>query len=340
MISSAPRISVLLPVHNAELYIQESIESILNQTFEDFELIIIDDGSSDQSLNKIKSYNDNRIFLIKNEKNIGIIDSLNKGIEVSRGKYIARMDADDICVHERLALQYDLMENNPDLAVIGSWYKHFPEGLIVKLPADHESLCLMIFDHTPIAHPTAFMRKSFIDKHNIRYNSSYRHAEDFQMWTKVILQGGRLSNLQKVLLNYRIHQQQISSVRKEAQERITSFIRYEYLSGIFNCLSAYPSSLTIKLFNEDKVKGQEFSELIKILSALMKENNDILYFDMTNFKILLQNLYIRLLHRTNSGVHVLKSFIFDYSSLTFLKTRHKIKSLKIGIKWLFISKDL
>ena len=119
-----PKVTVLMPVYNCEKYLRESIESILNQTFKDFEFLIINDGSSDKSAEIVESYNDNRINFVQNEKNIGLAASLNRGLDIAKGEYIARMDADDISLPERLEKQVRFMETNPQIGICGQLDKN------------------------------------------------------------------------------------------------------------------------------------------------------------------------------------------------------------------------
>ena len=123
-----PKISVVMPAYNAENYIREAIDSILAQTFRDFEFLIIDDGSTDHTVEIIRSYSDSRIRLYQNERNMGVAATLNRGLDLARGEYIARMDADDISLPERFAKQAAYMDAHPDVAVCGSNIILFSEG--------------------------------------------------------------------------------------------------------------------------------------------------------------------------------------------------------------------
>src|SRR5690606_37374672 len=118
-----PRVTVLLAVHNGERYIQEAIDSILAQTFGDFELLIVNDGSTDATRDLVLSYSDDRIRLVDNDHNIGLPKSLNRGLRLAKGRYIARLDADDISEPDRLAAQVSFLQANPDVAMVGSWYR-------------------------------------------------------------------------------------------------------------------------------------------------------------------------------------------------------------------------
>lgn len=219
MINKLPQISVVMPLYNSARFIRESIESILNQTFADFELVIVDDGSSDGSSEIIADYakHDKRIHVYTNLKNQGIVYSLNRGLSCARGRYIARMDADDISFSNRLQTQYDFLEKNLDVGILGSAiikitpdrerigeYK-FPLNLL-----DIEWICLL---SSPFAHPTVMMRKADIDQHKLRYRKEAQGFEDFDLFSR-LLDYTKGVNLYNPLLFYRIHPDSISSRNK------------------------------------------------------------------------------------------------------------------------------
>ena len=151
------QVTVLMPVYNAEQYLREAIGSILHQTFTDFEFIIINDGSTDRSEEIIKSYTDTRIRYYKNESNLKLIATLNKGFDLAGGKYIARMDADDISLPNRLQLQFELMEKNPEVGLCGTWFENFteeePTG-VAKYSPDHETICFTHLYQIHLSHGT------------------------------------------------------------------------------------------------------------------------------------------------------------------------------------------
>ena len=135
-----------MPVYNAERHLSESIKSILNQSFSEFEFLIINDGSSDGSREIIKSFNDSRIVLHDNNRNFGLTKSLNIGLNLAKGRYIARMDADDISYQNRLEKQYQFMENNPDIGFCGTWYKKIGDSSkILKTPINPEKIKMRSF---------------------------------------------------------------------------------------------------------------------------------------------------------------------------------------------------
>lgn len=204
-----PTISVILPVYNGEKYLSEAIESVLDQNFKNFELIIINDGSTDNSLGIIKKFiiNDSRIKLISRD-NKGLVASLNEGISSARGSFIARMDADDICLPTRFEEQLAYMKlHNLDLC--GSYVQVFNENrdiLIRKYPENHENIIITSLFYNPFAHPASMIRRIVFE--SVKYEDEL--AEDYALWCKVILAGFKVGNLPKVLLKYREHDQQIT----------------------------------------------------------------------------------------------------------------------------------
>ncbi|HLP51911.1 MAG TPA: glycosyltransferase family 2 protein [Chitinophagales bacterium] len=214
---SAPAISVLMPVYNGASYLATAIDSILNQTFTDFELLLINDGSTDSSENIIHSYADPRIRYIKNETNIRLIATLNKGIELCRGKYIVRMDADDISELNRLQLQYDFMESHPGIALCGSWFKMFGEqNNIIKYTGTHDAIRMKMLYQCHFCHPSVIIRTAMIKTIEPKFDAAFIHAEDYEFFAR-ITEKFETANIQRVLLNYRFHAGSVSTQNKSTQ---------------------------------------------------------------------------------------------------------------------------
>lgn len=210
-----PRVSVVMSVYNGEAYLSEAIESVLDQTMEDFEFIIIDDGSSDGSLEIIKAYalKDKRIVLI-NRENRGLIASLNEGIEKARGSYIARMDADDIALPERLQIEYDFMQRHPEIGLVGSWIEVLDadvSGQVGRYSVDDAMLRCELLFAPPFAHPTVMIRRDVLMDNALRYDSSYRDAEDYALWYQ-LSRVTRMENIPQVLLRYRVLAESVTRV--------------------------------------------------------------------------------------------------------------------------------
>ena len=168
-------VSVLMPAYNAAEHIREAIDSILEQTFTDFEFLIINDGSTDNAVDIISEYDDPRIKLVHNDGNKGLIYSLNYGLEIAQGKYIARMDADDIAMDTRLEKQVRFLEDNPDTSILGTAFIFMGTPHEIHHPNYNEEIRIKLLDDGAFAHPTVMMRKDSIDLNNIRYNADYKY---------------------------------------------------------------------------------------------------------------------------------------------------------------------
>ena len=217
------RVSVVMSVYNGEKYLGEAIESILKQTFTDFEFIIIDDGSRDNSLAIVHDYvrQDERIQIIEHRKNQGLSVSLNKGIRVARGEYIARMDADDISIPDRIAYQVAYLDANPHIDVCGSWLEMIGDrmGQVVEFPLDHTSIYLQMLFSNPIAHPTVMVRAISAAKNSMLYDEDVRYAQDYELWTRAI-EFLRFANIDQALVLYRIHSCSAGATHNTQQHQV------------------------------------------------------------------------------------------------------------------------
>lgn len=217
IVTNIPKVTVLMPVYNGEAHLSEAIESVLNQSFTDFEFLIINDGSTDRSVDIIKTYRDPRIRLVENERNFGLVDTLNRGIDLARGELIARMDCDDVCVPERLSKQVAFMKQHPEVGICGSWIEYFMgKELVMKFPAQHEEIIQAFPSYNPMAHPTVMIRAEILKSRRLYYDSDYRHVEDYELWTRLAAVTC-CANLPEVLVRYRIHPEQIG--RKHSAEQ-------------------------------------------------------------------------------------------------------------------------
>ncbi len=201
-ITKKPTVSVIMSTYNRAKLLPTAIDTILNQTFKDFEFIIINDGSSDKTAYVLSEYakKDKRIKVITNSQNIGLIDSLNKGLDIAKGKYIARMDDDDKSVPTRFQHQVAYMEKNKDVVVTGTAQGAIYEDFFVPVEkvtvdADADELSIVAHYNVPILHPSAMIRSDFIKKHNIRYGKEYPSAEDTPFWFDIVKKGGKIVRL-------------------------------------------------------------------------------------------------------------------------------------------------
>ena len=210
-----PAITVLMPAYNAERFIGKAIESILNQTYKDFEFLIINDGSIDNTESIIQSYSDLRIRYIRNEKNIGLIATLNNGIDLANGEWIARMDADDIALPQRLEFQKQYVDTHKETDVLSSTIIFINEAgestgtwpLDQKTINTKELKSAMIRENC-IAHPTVMCRKSLLQKFKYRPNSI--HIEDYDLWLRLLNRGYNFAKIDIPLLYYRVHTESVT----------------------------------------------------------------------------------------------------------------------------------
>lgn len=231
MTSNTPKISVVTPAYNAEKYIAETIESILNQTFEDYEFIIIDDCSTDKTAEIIKEYSDKdpRITYNRNQKNLGIAGNRNRGISLAKGEYVVWQDADDISLPTRLEEQVKFMEANPKVGICGSYLQFFDDKgdhSIRKYAADDKSLRSTIFRFSPVAQPSAMLRRKALEEAG-EYDLRWPPAEDLDMSFRI---GSKyqFANIPKVLVRYREHPNSATFSKLKKMELSTIAIRNEH----------------------------------------------------------------------------------------------------------------
>ncbi len=229
-----PVISVVLPVYNAQDYIFDAVNSILAQTYDNFELIVIDDASSDSSPNIVASLVDSRIRLIRNGENCGLVKSLNIGLHAAAGTFVARMDHDDIALPDRLARQLEFLEANPKVAVVGTGYQlidasAYP-GLIYHPPQNPSEVEWAIPFVCPVAHPTVMMRRSVISLVG-GYSESAQFAEDYDLWERVLRQEA-IANMPDVLLLLRKHTRNMTNVWSSENARMSAQVSCRRLNFV------------------------------------------------------------------------------------------------------------
>ena len=270
--TKSPIVTVLMPVYNGAYYIINSMDSILNQSFRDFELLIIDDGSTDRTINQIQSYNDSRIRLILNNKNIGQSKTLNKGLSLARGEYIAIMDQDDISIFDRLKKQLKFMEENSEIDVCGSWVQLIGDyDEILELETESEKIKINLSTNRNIAHPAVMMRKSTLLKYNFNYDPNLTIANDYDMWVKMF-EYCSFANLPEPLIKYRVHQNQFSTKNLNKNISETNKVLKRLLKKIG--LEVNDTSLIIykKVFYGYDIDTLSVSEVFKYLRELRSSN--------------------------------------------------------------------
>ena len=233
--ADTPLVSVLIPVYNCSDYIDIAVKSILDQSYDNLEIIVIDDGSTDDTWVKLKKFQDSRLRVLRNKENLKIVGTLNKGIQLASGKYIARMDGDDFSYADRIEKQVNYLERNPDTVVVGGAIEVCDANMNLinhrKYPTTDEAVRSKIFRYNPFAHPAVLIRRSAID--SIGYELNW--AEDYNMWFK-LGRIGKLANLDSTVLKLRTHPGSVSQSKVAYQEKLTLYIRiravYEYGYGM------------------------------------------------------------------------------------------------------------
>lgn len=305
-----PKITVLMPVYNGEQFIRESISSILNQSFSDFELLIVNDGSTDNTLNIISSIDDKRIRIINNKINLKTAAALSIGIKESVGEYIARMDCDDISTKDRLQKQYEFMEKHPKVGICGSWLQIFGDKKeeVWQVPEDPKIVKSMFLFHTAVYN--VFMRKEIFENEYISYDNQFKQAaEDYSLYVKVS-EYYDIVNLPIVLLYYRQHSNKVCKLFRDKLEGNSDIIRKELILK----LAINPTEKELELHNSIAnwkfLKDKNFIDDVELwFSKIINANNKSKKYDnLALEQILSEKWNIVCLQSTSLGMSVWKKF--------------------------------
>lgn len=303
------KVSVIMAVFNGERFIKSTIESILQQDYPNFELIIVDDCSNDRTVDIILSYQDKRIILLQNKKNMRLAYSLNKAITKSSGYYIARMDADDICTKERFSKQVEYMENNPTVSVLGGYAKQFGAAhKILKYPVEHEAIKVELLFSNPMCHPAVMFRKDSIAEW---YNSQITAGQDYELWSRLIWKA-RFHNLEDTLLFYRIHNGQTKNVLGKSQKEGVIYA----LQNLLHAIGTYSNDdVTTLSIGGNRNSGKSVDELKKIANLYdrifsdAEKKGDLFQLDILKHRIEEQEgalVYASLIYKTISWGEISK----------------------------------
>ncbi|MEJ5210015.1 MAG: glycosyltransferase [Burkholderiales bacterium] len=274
-----PLLSVVMPVFNAEAYVAEAVESILGQSVRNFEFIIIDDGSTDNSLSILKRYaaQDTRIRLISHE-NRGLVETLNEGIALARGEWIARMDADDVAMPDRFRLQLAALEREKAdfcggaVECFGAW------RTVWSYPRTHEACEVRLLFHVPFAHPTVMGRCSAFAQ--LRYDSRFAHAEDYDLWQRAWARGYKLVNVPEIVLRYRVHGGQVSAIRTTEQQDKADTVRKRHWQALSPGMDEEEIDSIIQMLRTGRGETLRLMpSLLRLLSRYSGEARETLLFD-------------------------------------------------------------
>jgi glycosyltransferase involved in cell wall biosynthesis len=301
--SSNPRVSVFMPVYNAEQYLNESIDSILNQSFIDFEFVIVNDGSTDRSAEVIKTYTDPRIRFIENTQNLGLIASLNIGLETCKGEYIVRMDQDDFSLPQRIEKQVRFMDENPEYGLIGCWFEDFGENIeskVVRYSSDDTHIRIRHLYQTHIAHPTAVLRKSVIDKFNLRFDASFVHGEDYAFWVQMSAYC-KLSNYPEMLVRKRDHPRNISNKYAQIQQDTCAKVKQKQFEAMGLDLNTDDVNLYTHFADSEwNFHSNEMETLTQLLERIQGANEKFSFIPKEAYSQYLSSKFFHLCYNNKS----------------------------------------
>ena len=322
-------VSVIMSNYNTpEDFLRPSIESVLNQSYESIELIIVDDCSTDDSLSVIQSYKDERIVVLKNEKNSGITKSLNRALNVAKGEFIARMDSDDICFKNRIEKQVEFLKNNTDVIVcgtgvqlIGNWEaSHTNEKMCRFIPEKDLFRIQLLFGNYPnIVHPTAMFNGCKLDEYGIRYNENYIFAQDYRMWVECS-KYAECANVPETLLYYRVHGGAVSSSKKAAQAECALNIMKEQLKELHLELPEELEAFHGNLLTQRKAFDLKYKKWLKLI---ISQNKKYKVYDSEKLEEVLWKKWAEITYfglRKQKSVFGILKIIFSYpvSKMKFL----------------------
>lgn len=311
-----------MSVYNTkEQFLREAIESVLNQTFKDFEFIIVLDGPTDNSASVVRSYHDARIMVLENERNIGIPKSWNRGLAVARGKYIAKMAADDISLPRRLEMQFSYMEEHPDVDALGTDAFYFGDGETRRVYSscedDDVTKARMLFFNNAPTDASAFIRRSFLEKHGMCFNESYVYSSDYRLWTDLVWAGGRIRSLREALVKYRLHGDQITK-REQSEDhgtRYTEKVIRTQMEQLFDPVNDHDFAVHHAIYTGDPDVSIE--ECDAHIARLLEANRQKKLYEPKSFRKVILSIWLL------TEIRMLRRF----HSARALKSKHLLPSL-------------
>ncbi len=277
-----PELSIIMPLYNTEMYVAQAIQSLLSQTYTDFELIIVDDGSTDKSLEIVKSFKDSRIKIMRNQQNQGIVFSRNRGLKEAVGEYIAPFDSDDIAMPDKFRKQIDFLKTHPDFGLIGSWIKMIDEnGKFIKkkwrLFAKPEEIPAQLLFRNYFAQSSVVIRREALPVSG--YENGFSFGEDYRMWID-IAKKYKMWNYPECLLLYRVHSKNTTSININNIEKHEKMI-FEYSFKFLNIEIDENSASILQLINNEEKIMQiyKLKEIEKFLILVLSRNADLNIYD-------------------------------------------------------------
>ena len=288
MTVNQPLVSVVMPNYNTpEEYLRAAIESVLGQTYANFEFIIVDDASTWGDVEVIESYDDPRITLLRNERNMHVSQTINRAQERAAGEFVARMDSDDICVPQRLEKQVRFLQRRPDVDVLCSEVRMFggKNGIFSTGIRGSDRMKTEVFFSNPIVNPSVMFRASFLKAHGLTYSTheDYKAAEDYEFWSRCAFLG-HIFEYPGVLLNYRTHSEQVSTATRELQEASANRVRRDMLGWLGIAPEPRETALHFDFGTETVSRGISLPETEHWANRLLEANARCRVFDARCFK--------------------------------------------------------
>jgi len=282
-----PRVSILMPVYNVAPYLREAMDSILTQTFQDFELIVLDDYSPDNSSEILDTYTDERIVRYRGEKNMGLSNVLNVGLQMARGEFIARMDSDDLSTPERLATQVAYLDAHPEIDLCSCGMELFgaKQETWVR-EANVEDVKITALFHSPILHASSMWRRASFERVGLRFLQEMVPAEDYDMWTRAMAAGLRLVNIPQVMYQYRIHPSQATTqtdkTAKKDREVKANYLRMLYPTEDISAVNLLPAQ-----------SASDLERIKQSVAHLLEANKRTPFFEQMRLEKRMWNYYYR-----------------------------------------------
>lgn len=295
-------ISVVIPCFNAQNFIASAISSILTQSFTNFELIIINDGSSDNTHDEINQFSDHRITYIQNPKNQGNYVARNIGINISKGKYICMMDADDMSCPDRLKIQYQFMEKHPKIGIIGTLSEiidknNNPIGLINR-PLGTADIKVNLLIDNYLTQSTLMIRSNLIKKHHMLYDESFKYTGDYDFIVRCAKKH-KLRNLNQYLIKYRVHDSQISQAKHAEQMALADKVRLDQLKDFDIKICDDEKALHLKLVHYEHLSNEELLAAGIWLNKLLEANSFQKIYNQSLLFRLFKDLPLRAIRKRN-----------------------------------------
>lgn len=298
---SNPKITVVMAVYNGEKYIKESIECVLQQTFQDFELLVINDGSTDGSVSVVESFQDERIRLIHNEKNSGILFTRNRGLQEARGTYVAVLDCDDLCSPNRLEIQYNFLESNPDIAVCGTWGIMIDEngtvfGHEIMPETDKNLVSIAMLFTNQFIHSSVLYRKEIAVQAG--GYTGVNGCEDFGLFSRISIHH-KMANIPEFITKYREHNQGISKTKKES----ISFGELDILAFLYQRFGLSKEELVVPFSCiQNSFEGLTTTQISHFFIRILEQNKTNHVYPSEDFNTVIFNKWYFFVKLTNDKI--------------------------------------